>query len=45
MREDPGMAAVFGRPPLLDRLALSDEAERPRDDYLQWHQTEVAKAG
>lgn len=45
MREDPGMAAVFGRPPLLDRLALSDEAERPRDDYRQWHQTEVAKAG
>lgn len=44
LREDPGMVAVFGRPPLLDRLALSDKAERPRHDYLQWHQTEVARA-
>lgn len=43
-REDPGMAASFGRPPLGDRLLIPATAERPGPGYLAWHRAHVAAA-
>jgi putative restriction endonuclease len=31
----------YGRPPLLDTLLLPDDAERPRQKYLDWHREKV----
>jgi putative restriction endonuclease len=43
-RIDPAAAAVFGRPPLQDRLALPTGATRPGDEYLTWHHQYVYRS-
>ncbi|WP_155375482.1 HNH endonuclease [Catellatospora vulcania] len=40
-RKDPAAAAVFGRPPLLDRLLLPAGAKQPGTAYLSWHHQHV----
>lgn len=41
---DPGMAAVFGRPPLSDVLVIPVGAVPPGRRYLDWHRRNVAAA-
>jgi putative restriction endonuclease len=40
-RGDPALRAVFGRPPLADRLLLPTQAPPPDDDCLAWHRGNV----
>jgi putative restriction endonuclease len=41
---DPAAAAVFGRPPLQDRLVLPSGATRPGEAYLEWHHQHVYRS-
>ena len=43
-RNDPGMAASFGRPPLAERLLLPVMGQPPGPAYLAWHRKHVAAA-
>ena len=41
---DPGIAAVFGTPPLRDALVLPLDAVPPGRRYLDWHRQNIAAA-
>ncbi|GAA3232734.1 HNH endonuclease [Dactylosporangium siamense] len=41
---DPATRAVFGSPPLFDRLQLPDSATRPGRTYLAWHHDYIYQA-
>ncbi|MEV6970016.1 HNH endonuclease [Hamadaea sp. NPDC051192] len=43
-RQDPAVAAVFGRPPLRDRIVLPPGATLPGGAYLQWHHQNIYRA-
>jgi putative restriction endonuclease len=43
-RDDPGMAASFGRPPLVGQLLVPDGARPPGAAYLAWHRDHVIAA-
>jgi putative restriction endonuclease len=38
---DPLARQYYGRPPLLERLLLPDDAQLPARKYLDWHKTNV----
>jgi len=40
-RSDHLTRQYYGRPPLLDKLLLPDNAERPRRRYLDWHREKI----
>ncbi len=41
VRGDPLAGQYYGRPPLLERLLLPDDAQQPARKYLNWHKTKV----
>ena len=41
VRADPLTRQYYGRPPLLERLLLPDDAQQPARKYLDWHKTKV----
>ena len=41
VRGDRLTRQYYGRPPLLDTLLLPDDAERPRQKYLDWHREKI----
>jgi hypothetical protein len=41
VRRDHLTRQYYGRSPLLDTLLLPDDAERPRQKYLEWHREKV----
>ncbi len=41
VRGDPLTRQYYGRPPLLERLLLPDDAQQPARKYLDWHKTKV----
>lgn len=41
---DPGMAAAFGRPPLVEALLMPQGSTPPGPAYLEWHRHNVAAA-
>jgi len=41
VRGDPLARQYYGRPPLLERLLLPEDAQPPARKYLDWHKTKV----
>lgn len=44
VRDNPAARAMFGQPPLGERLLIPASASRPRIDYLRWHHNNIYRS-